>query len=236
MKTMNILIADDELRIRKLLCEFFTKKLGYNCIEAEDGEDALNKFYKGKPKINLVILDVMMPKYSGWYVLEKIKETSDCPVVMLTAKAEEDNQLKGFKLGADDYVTKPFSPNILLARCEKLLKTKKEDENKEIYYGVIKIDSLAREVYVKDELIQLTPKEYELLKCFIQNKGIALSREKILNNVWNYDYYGDLRTVDTHVKQLRSKLKDASKYISTVRSVGYKLETKYEFDINDEIK
>lgn len=234
MKNITILIADDELRIRKLLCEFFIKKYGYRCIEAVDGEDAINIFFSGKYKINLVILDVMMPKYSGWYVLEKIKKSSNVPVVMLTAKAEEDSQLKGFKLGADDYVTKPFSPNILLARCEKLLKGQ-EDDGKVINYGIIKMDFAAREVYVKDELIQLTPKEFELLKCFIDNKGIALSRDKILNNVWNYDYYGDLRTVDTHVKQLRAKLNEASKYISTVRSIGYKLELKFEKERIDEV-
>ena len=233
MKNITILIADDELRIRKLLCEFFIKKYGYRCIEAADGEEAINIFFSGKYKINLVILDVMMPKYSGWYVLERIKKSSNVPVVMLTAKAEEDSQLKGFKLGADDYVTKPFSPNILLARCEKLIKGQEKDD-KVIEYGIIKMDEAAREVYVKDELIQLTPKEFELLKCFIDNKGIALSRDKILNNVWNYDYYGDLRTVDTHVKQLRAKLNDASKYISTVRSIGYKLELKYEKEAVDE--
>lgn len=232
MKNVNILVADDEYRIRKLLSEFFFKKLGYHVIEAEDGEEALKVFYEGKPKINLVILDVMMPKYSGWYVLEKIKEASSIPVVMLTAKIEEESQLKGFKLGADDYVTKPFSPNVLLARCEKLLKGEEEGE-KEVKYGIITVNSLAREVFIKDEEIALTPKEFELLKYFIDNKGIALSRDKILNNVWNYDYYGDLRTVDTHVKQLRAKLKDAGKYISTVRSVGYKLEPKYENDNGD---
>jgi len=227
MRPITILIADDELRIRKLLVEFFTKKLNYRCLEAADGEEALETFIEKKDKISLVVLDVMMPKYSGWQVLEKIKEYSNVPVVMLTAKAEEDNQLKGFKLGADDYVTKPFSPNILLARCEKLIKgSEKNDE--EIRFGVIRVNFQAREVYVNDEEIQMTPKEFELLKCFLDNKGIALSRDRILNNVWNYDYYGDLRTVDTHVKQLRAKLKDAGKYISTVRSVGYKLETKYE--------
>ena len=235
MKNINVLIADDELRIRKLLCEFFTKKLGYHCVEAQDGEEALNIFFQGKPKINLVILDVMMPKYTGWQVLEKIKENSTVPVIMLTAKAEEESQLKGFKLGADDYVTKPFSPNILMARCEKLLKGVNED-NKEATFGIIKMDFSAREVYVSGEEVQLTPKEFELLKYFIDNKGIALSRDKILNNVWNYDYYGDLRTVDTHIKQLRSKIGEASKYISTVRSIGYKLETKYEKDTLNEIK
>lgn len=232
MKNITILIADDEARIRGLLSQFFQKKLGYKVVEAEDGEEALNIFLSGKPKINLVVLDVMMPKYSGWQVLEKIKETSNIPVIMLTAKAEEESQLKGFKLGADDYVTKPFSPNVLLARCEKLLKGQQKEE-KEIVYGQIKIDELARVVTVMGEEIQLTPKEYELLIYFIENKGIALSRDKILNSVWNYDYYGDLRTVDTHVKQLRAKLGDMSKYISTVRSVGYKLEPRYEFDNGD---
>ena len=232
MKTVTVLIADDEARIRGLLSQFFQKKLGYRVVEAEDGEEALNIFLSGKPKINLVILDVMMPKYSGWQVLEKIKETSNTPVIMLTAKAEEESQLKGFKLGADDYVTKPFSPNVLLARCEKLLKGQ-EKEEKEIVYGQIKIDELARVVTISGEEVQLTPKEYELLIYFIENKGIALSRDKILNSVWNYDYYGDLRTVDTHVKQLRAKLGDASKYISTVRSVGYKLEPRYENDNGD---
>jgi len=229
MKNVNILVADDEFYIRSLIRDFFQKKLGYNVVEAEDGQQALDIFYSGKPKINLVILDVMMPEHSGWYVLEKIKEVSTVPVVMLTAKAEEESQIKGFKLGADDYVTKPFSPNILLARCEKLLKGSENTDNG-IQYGLIRIDSLAREVYVRDTEIALTPKEFELLKCFIDNKGIALSRDKILNNVWNYDYYGDLRTVDTHVKQLRAKLGETGKYISTVRSVGYKLELKYEHD------
>ena len=232
MKNITILIADDEARIRGLLSQFFQKKLGYKVVEAEDGEEALNIFLSGKPKINLVVLDVMMPKYSGWQVLEKIKETSNVPVIMLTAKAEEESQLKGFKLGADDYVTKPFSPNVLLARCEKLLKGQQKEE-KEIVYGQIKTDELARVVTVMGEEIQLTPKEYELLIYFIENKGIALSRDKILNSVWNYDYSGDLRTVDTHVKQLRAKLGDMSKYISTVRSVGYKLEPRYEFDNGD---
>lgn len=231
MKNVTVLIADDEQRIRSLLSQFFQKKLGYKVVEAADGEEALSIFFSGKPKINLVILDVMMPKYSGWQVLEKIKESSNIPVVMLTAKAEEESQLRGFKLGADDYVTKPFSPNVLLARCEKLVG--KEKEEKKLSFGIIDIDMLARVVTVGGEEVQLTPKEYELLIYFIENKGIALSRDKILNSVWNYDYFGDLRTVDTHVKQLRSKIKDASKYISTVRSVGYKLEPRYE---NEEIE
>ncbi|MCR5741841.1 MAG: response regulator transcription factor, partial [Gammaproteobacteria bacterium] len=185
--------------------------------------------YKNKNRINLVILDVMMPKVSGWQVLEEIKANSKTPVIMLTAKAEEENQLRGFRLGADDYVTKPFSPNVLLARSEKLIKGQ-EEEPQELNYGVIKVDEAARVVTIKGEEIQLTPKEFELLVYFIDNKGIALSRDKILSNVWNYDYFGDLRTVDTHVKQLRAKLGYASKYISTVRSVGYKLEPRYEND------
>ena len=230
MKNTYILIADDEARIRGLLSQFFQRKLGYKVLEAEDGEEALRIFLSGDYRIALVILDVMMPNMNGWQVLEKIKDTSNVPVVMLTAKVDEENQLRGFKLGADDYVTKPFSPNILLARCEKLLKGQNKEE-KELVYGVIRMDLLAREVTVKGEEVQLTPKEYELLKYFIDNKGIALSRDKILNAVWNYDYYGDLRTVDTHVKQLRGKLGEAaSKYISTVRSVGYKLELKFEND------
>ena len=233
MKNTYILIADDEARIRGLLSQFFQRKLGYKVLEAEDGEEALRIFLSGDYRIALVILDVMMPNMNGWQVLEKIKGTSNVPVVMLTAKVDEENQLRGFKLGADDYVTKPFSPNILLARCEKLLKGQNKEE-KELVYGVIRMDLLAREVTVKGEEVQLTPKEYELLKYFIDNKGIALSRDKILNAVWNYDYYGDLRTVDTHVKQLRGKLGEAaSKYISTVRSVGYKLELKFENDKGD---
>lgn len=226
MKTVTVLIADDEARIRGLLSQFFQKKLGYKVVEAEDGEEALEIFFSGKPKINLVILDVMMPKLSGWQVLEKIKESSNVPVVMLTAKAEEESQLKGFKLGADDYVTKPFSPNVLLARCEKLIQ--KEKEEKVLEFGIIKIDTLARVALINGEEVQLTPKEYELLIYFIENKGIALSRQQILNSVWNYDYYGDLRTVDTHVKQLRNKIKDASVYITTVRGFGYKLDPRFE--------
>ena len=226
MKTVTVLIADDEARIRGLLSQFFQKKLGYKVVEAEDGEEALEIFMSGKPKINLVILDVMMPKLSGWQVLEKIKESSNVPVVMLTAKAEEESQLKGFKLGADDYVTKPFSPNVLLARCEKLVQ--KEKEEKVLEFGIIKIDTLARVALINGEEVQLTPKEYELLIYFIENKGIALSRQQILNSVWNYDYYGDLRTVDTHVKQLRNKIKDASQYITTVRGFGYKLDPRFE--------
>jgi DNA-binding response OmpR family regulator len=171
----------------------------------------------------------MMPKYDGWYVLERIRDYMTIPVIMLTARSDEYDQLKGFKLGADDYVTKPFSPSVLVARVNKLLsKTNKDDQ--EINFGVIRIDLAARKTFIKEELINLTPKEFELLRYFIDNKGIALSRDKILNAVWNYDYFGDLRTVDTHVKQLRAKLGEYSYYISTVRSVGYRLDSENEID------
>jgi DNA-binding response OmpR family regulator len=171
----------------------------------------------------------MMPKYDGWYVLERIRDYMTIPVIMLTARSDEYDQLKGFKLGADDYVTKPFSPSVLVARVNKLLsKTNRDDQ--EINFGVIRIDLAARKTFIKEELINLTPKEFELLRYFIDNKGIALSRDKILNAVWNYDYFGDLRTVDTHVKQLRAKLGEYSYYISTVRSVGYRLDSENEID------
>ncbi len=228
MKQYNILIVDDEYRIRRLISEFLLREEGYKIIEAADGEEALNIIFptKGKTKIDLVVLDVMMPKYDGWTVLERIREFSKIPVVMLTAKSDEQDQLRGFRLGADDYVTKPFSPGVLVARINKILK-KEIKETEEITYGIIRMNFLAREVYIDNVRVDFTPKEFELLKYFIDNKGLALSRDKILNNVWNYDYYGDLRTVDTHVKQLRAKLGKAGNYITTVRSVGYKLELEY---------
>jgi len=172
-------------------------------------------------------LDVMMPKYDGWFVLERIREFSTVPVVMLTARSDEYDQLKGFKLGADDYVTKPFSPSVLMARINKLIK-KEKIEVDELRFGVVVMNLLSREVFVEQKRVDLTPKEFELLKFFIDNKGIALSRDKILNAVWNYDYFGDLRTVDTHIKQLRAKIGPASTYISTVRSIGYRLDLEHE--------
>ena len=189
MRQLNILVVDDEYRIRRLLSEFLVRE-NYKVVEAEDGEQALQIIFGGKPKIDLVVLDVMMPKYSGWFVLERIREVSSIPVIMLTAKSDEVDQLKGFKLGADDYVTKPFSPSVLMARINKLVKKELEDVS-EIRYGKIVMNLLAREVYFNKEKVELTPKEFELLKYFIDNKGIALSREKILNSVWNYDYFGD---------------------------------------------
>lgn len=228
MKNIYALVVDDEFRIRKLLAEFLNRE-GYKVLEAEDGEEALDILFESGKKVDIVILDVMMPKYDGWFVLERIREYMTIPVVMLTARSDEYDQLKGFKLGADDYVTKPFSPSVLVARINKILsKTSKDDS--EINFGVIRIDMAARKVYVDQEQVNLTPKEFELLRYFIDNKGIALSRDKILNAVWNYDYFGDLRTVDTHVKQLRSKLGKYSYYISTVRSVGYRLDIENEID------
>ncbi len=226
MKNFYVLVADDEFRIRKLLTEFLLRE-GYKVLEAADGEEAIDLLFESKTKIDLVVLDVMMPKYDGWFVLERIREFSTVPVIMLTARSDENDQLKGFKLGADDYVTKPFSPSILMARINNILKKEKNDVS-DMVFGQIKISLSAREVFVEKVKIELTPKEFELLKYFIDNKGIALSRDKILNSVWNYDYFGDLRTVDTHIKQLRSKLGKYSFYISTVRSIGYRLDIENE--------
>lgn len=228
MKNTYVLIVDDEFRIRKLLADFLVRE-GYKVLEAEDGEEALDILFETGKKVDLVILDVMMPKYDGWFVLERIREYMTIPVVMLTARSDEYDQLKGFKLGADDYVTKPFSPSVLVARINKLLSKTTKDLT-DINFGVIKIDMASRKVFVAEELVNLTPKEFELLRYFIDNKGIALSRDKILNAVWNYDYFGDLRTVDTHIKQLRAKLGKYAYYISTVRSVGYRLDIENEID------
>lgn len=226
MSKKRILVVDDEFRIRKLLVEFL-KREDYEAIEAKDGEEALDLLFESKQKFDLVILDVMMPKYDGWYVLESIREYMTTPVVMLTARSDEYDQLKGFKLGADDYVTKPFSPSVLMARINKIL-NKDKDEAKELRFGHIFMDLASRQVYIDKRKVDLTPKEFELLRYFINNKGIALSRDKILNAVWNYDYFGDLRTVDTHIKQLRAKLGEYAYYISTVRSVGYRLDVENE--------
>jgi len=226
MKNTYVLVVDDEFRIRKLLAEFMSRE-GYKVLEAEDGEEALDILFESGKKVDLVVLDVMMPKYDGWFVLERIREFMTIPVVMLTARSDEYDQLKGFKLGADDYVTKPFSPSVLVARVNKLL-SRSNREAEEIIFGAIRMDFSARKVFVAEQEVNLTPKEFELLRYFIDNKGLALSRDKILNAVWNYDYFGDLRTVDTHVKQLRAKLGKFSYYISTVRSVGYRLDIENE--------
>ncbi len=226
MKNNCVLVVDDEFRIRKLLVEFLRRE-GYEVLEAADGEEALDMIFEKNKTVDLIILDVMMPKYDGWYVLERVREFLVTPIIMLTARSDEYDQLKGFKLGADDYVTKPFSPSVLMARVAKILRKDKQDM-RELNFGVINMHLAAREVFIDGEKIALTPKEYELLKYFIDNKGIALSRDKILNAVWNYDYFGDLRTVDTHIKQLRAKLGDYAYYISTVRSIGYRLDIENE--------
>ena len=224
MNNLRILVADDEDRIRKLVGDFLTRS-GYEVTEAADGGEAL-RLALSDPQPDLVILDVMMPVLDGWSVLTEIRRHGNLPVILLTAKSTENDQLGGFRLGADDYITKPFSPSLLVARVEALLKRGgKLSENKRVC-GDVSIDEAAHVAYVKDQPLELTPKEYNLLLYFLENRGVALSREKILNGVWNYDYFGDLRTVDTHVKQLRSKLGDAGNMIVTVRGVGYRLEVK----------
>ncbi len=223
MGNLKILVVDDESRMRKLVNDFLTKH-GYTVIEAEDGEDAMEKFYTIKD-ISLIILDVMMPKMDGWQVCKEIRKESKVPIVMLTAKSEESDELQGFDLGVDEYISKPFSPKILVARVDSILRrANKLDSNEVITAGIIQIDKSAHEVKVDGTSIELSFKEFELLTYFIENQGIALTREKILNNVWNYDYFGDARTIDTHVKKLRSKLGDAGDYIKTVWGMGYKFE------------
>ena len=219
---IRILVADDEERIRKLIVDFITRE-GFEVIEASDGVQALN-LALGNPRPDLIILDIMMPVMDGWSVISELRKTLDTPVILLTAKSSENDQLSGFRLGADDYVTKPFSPSLLVARVQALLRRKGVLGSKNAQCGNVRIDELAHVAYVGDRALELTPKEYDLLLFFIENKGVALSREKILNGVWNYDYFGDLRTVDTHVKQLRSKLGESGDMIVTVRGVGYRLE------------
>ena len=222
MERLKILVVDDESRMRKLVRDFLVKQ-DFEVIEAEDGEDALNKFYAQKD-IALIILDVMMPKINGWDVCKEIRETSKVPIIMLTAKGEESDELQGFNIGADEYISKPFSPKILVARVEAILRRagKKDEEVLEI--GGIKIDRLGHQVLVDEKEVELSYKEFELLAYFVENQGIALSREKILNHVWNYDYFGDARTIDTHVKKLRSKMGDKGELIKTIWGMGYKLE------------
>lgn len=222
MENIKILVVDDESRMRKLISDFLWKK-GYIIIEAADGEEAIEIFFKEKD-ISLVLLDVMMPKMDGWQVLKEIRQYSETPVIMLTAKSDERDELMGFNLGVDEYISKPFSPKILVARVEAILRrlVQKEDEQSEC--GGIIINKTAHEVTVDGEKIELSVKEFELLSYFVANKGVALSREKILNSVWNYDYYGDARTIDTHVKKLRSKLGEKGDYIKTIWGFGYKFE------------
>ena len=225
MSETTILIVDDESRMRKLIKDFLTQK-GYKTLEAEDGEKAVKIFEDGNTKIGLILLDVMMPKLDGWSVLRTIRQTSNVPVIMLTARGEEQDELFGFELGVDEYISKPFSPKILVARVEAILKRVQGDAKRPKDYGGILIDQEARTVKVDGKETELSLREYELLKYLLENENIALSREKILNNVWNYDYYGDSRTIDSHIKKIRHKLGKKGKYIQTMRGVGYKFEVK----------
>ena len=221
----NILVVDDESRMRKLIKDFLIKD-NYNVLEAEDGEKALELFENEKEKIDLIILDVMMPKQDGWSVLRKIRQSSQLPVIMLTARGEEQDELIGFELGADEYISKPFSPKILVARVEAILKRTVQTENTNKDFGGIVIDEQGRTVTVDGKIVEMSLREYELLKYLVDNENIALSRDKILNNVWNYDYYGDSRTIDSHIKKIRHKLGKRGKYIKTMRGIGYKFEVK----------
>ena len=223
MERLKILVVDDESRMRKLVRDFLVRE-DYEVLEAGDGEEALDIFYKEK-NIALIILDVMMPKINGWDVCREVRETSKVPIIMLTAKSDESDELTGFELGVDEYISKPFSPKILVARVNALLRrsglTAGNDE-KFVEAGGIKLDKTAHLVTVDGRPIELSIKEFELLDYFMENQGIALSREKILNNVWNYDYFGDARTIDTHVKKLRAKIGEKGEYIKTIWGVGYK--------------
>jgi len=225
MNEVTILIVDDESRMRKLVKDFLIQK-DFKVIEAENGEIAINIFEEKKDKIDLILLDVMMPKLDGWFVLRQIRQKSNIPVIMLTARGEEQDELFGFELGADEYISKPFSPKILVARVQALLnRSKAKKENKTDYSGII-VDYDGRTVVVDGKDVEMSLREYELLVYLLENEDIALSREKILNNVWNYDYYGDSRTIDSHIKKIRHKLGKKGKYIKTIRGIGYKFENK----------
>ena len=223
MENIKILVVDDESRMRKLVKDFLTRE-GYTVLEAGDGMEAMDVFYADKD-ISLIILDVMMPKMDGWQVCREIRESSKVPIIMLTARSEERDELQGFELGVDEYISKPFSPKILVARVNAILRrTLGNTDGDVLEVGGIAIDQAAHIVKLGGKQIDLSYKEFELLTYFVENQGIALSREKILNNVWNYDYFGDARTIDTHVKKLRSKLGDKGEYIRTIWGMGYKFE------------
>lgn len=217
----NILVADDEERMRKLVCDFL-KKEGYTTFEADDGRKALKIF--ADQNIDLLILDVMMPEYDGWAVCREVRKTSNVPIIMLTARGEESDELFGFDLGADEYISKPFSPRILVARVQALLRRSENRILARRSLGDLEIDENAHYVYIDNKSIDLTPKEFELLLFMANNAGRALSREQILNAVWNYDYFGDIRTVDAHIKNIRLKFGSKGEYIQTVRGVGYRFE------------
>ena len=222
MEMNKILVVDDEERMRKLVRDFLTNK-GYRVLEASNGEEALEIFLQQKD-IAIILLDVMMPVMDGWDACRAIREYSKVPIIMLTAKSEEKDELKGFELGIDEYITKPFSPKILVARVEAILRRYAGAEDEVLDEGGIKIDKIAHTVSIDGQIIDLSFKEFELLSYFLENKGIALSREMILNHVWNYDYFGDARTIDTHVKKLRSKMGEKGNLIKTIWGMGYKFE------------
>ena len=223
MERIKILVVDDESRMRKLVSDFLVKQ-NYQVLEAGDGEEALDLFFAQKD-IALVILDVMMPKMDGWQVCREIRNYSKVPIIMLTAKGDESDELQGFGLGVDEYITKPFSPKILVARVEAILRrTSLRTGDDVIAAGGIELNKAAHQVLIDGKDVELSYKEFELLAYFMENQGIALSREKILNNVWNYDYFGDARTIDTHVKKLRSKMGEKGELIRTIWGMGYKFE------------
>ena len=222
MDQIKILVVDDESRMRKLVHDFLAKQ-GYIVLEAENGEEAVDVFFTEK-NIGLIILDVMMPKMDGWQVCREIRQYSQVPIIMLTAKSDERDELMGFTLGVDEYISKPFSPKILVARIEAILRRKMTVTGEFLEAAGIRVDKDAHEVFVDGDAVDLSNKEFELLTYFMENQGMALSREKILNNVWNYDYFGDARTIDTHVKKLRSKLGPKGDLIKTIWGMGYKFE------------
>ncbi len=223
MERLKIFVVDDEARMRKLVKDFLVKS-NYDVIEAGDGSQALDIFYEQKD-IALIILDVMMPKLDGWEVCKEIRQYSKVPIIMLTAKSDERDELLGFQLGVDEYISKPFSPKILVARVEAILRrTNQLGSEETLAAGGIVIDKTAHSVTIDEKSVDLSYKEFELLAYFLENKGIALSREKILNNVWNYDYFGDARTIDTHVKKLRSKMEGKGELIKTIWGMGYKFD------------
>ena len=222
MERIRVMGVDDESRMRKLVKDFLQHK-NYEVLEAENGEEAVDLFFQEK-NIALIILDVMMPKMDGWQVCREIRQYSKVPIIMLTAKSDERDELQGFELGVDEYISKPFSPKILVARVEAILRRTNGDAQEVIEVGGIRLDKGAHQVIVDGRSIELSFKEFELLSYFIANQGVALSRERILNNVWNYDYFGDARTIDTHVKKLRSKMGEKGEYIKTIWGMGYKFE------------
>ena len=222
MSDIKIMVVDDEARMRKLVRDYLAKS-GYIVVEAVDGEDAYDKFVSTKD-ISLIVMDIMMPKMDGYETSREIRKISNVPIILLTAKSDEKDELKGYEQGVDEYITKPFSPKILVARIEAILRRTGTEEKEIIEAGGITLDVSAHKVLVDGKEIELSYKEFELLEFFMNNQGTALSREKILNSVWNYDYFGDARTIDTHVKKLRAKLGDRGDYIKTIWALGYKFE------------